>query len=79
MRVHGAAARETDGGRCFAEGCRWLYGFGEGVDYTEAASYLKREVDILTVLQHPNIIHYYESFKFGDALYIVMELVEGGA
>ena len=42
MRVHGAAARETDGGRCFAEGCRWLYGFGEGVDYTEAASYLKR-------------------------------------
>ena len=42
VRVHGAAARETDGGRCFAEGCRWLYGFGEGVDYTEAASYLKR-------------------------------------
>ena len=42
VRVHGAAARETDGTVCFAEGCRWLYGFGEGVDYPEAASYLKR-------------------------------------
>lgn len=42
VRVSGAAARESDGGRAFAEGCRWLYGFGEGVDYTEAASYLKR-------------------------------------
>ena len=46
-------------------------------DAQQSASYLAREVDILTVLNHPNIIHYYESFKFNDALYIVMELVEG--
>jgi NIMA (never in mitosis gene a)-related kinase len=52
-------------------------GLGGGTDAAQSASYLKREVDILTVLQHPNIVHYYESFKFGDSLYIVMELVEG--
>ena len=52
-------------------------GGGGGNDAGEASSHLKREVDILTVLQHPNIVHYYESFKFNEALYIVMELVEG--
>ena len=57
-----AASSGADGGRSTAE---------------NPTSYLKREVDILTVLQHPNIIHYYESFKFKESLYIVMELVEG--
>jgi len=43
----------------------------------QPGSYLKREVKILSTLQHPNIIRYYESFQQGKALYIVMELVEG--
>lgn len=33
VRVSGAAARESDGGRAFAEGCRWLYGYGEGIKH----------------------------------------------
>ena len=43
----------------------------------QPVSYLKREVKILSTLQHPNIIRYYESFQQGKSLYIVMELVEG--
>ena len=35
------------------------------------------EVQILSTLQHPNIIGYYESFTQAHNLYIVMELVEG--
>ena len=49
---------------------------GQG-DASQSASYLHREVSILTMLNHPNVIHYYESFKVGESLYIVMELVEG--
>ncbi|KAK7249162.1 hypothetical protein SO694_00045223 [Aureococcus anophagefferens] len=49
VRVSGAAARESDGGRAFAEGCRWLYGYGEGVNYHEAVAYLKRGAE----LKHP--------------------------
>ena len=48
---------------------------GEGVEEPTAA--VKREVQILSTLQHPNIISYYESFKHKHNLYIVMELVEG--
>ncbi|KAL3892563.1 MAG: hypothetical protein SGPRY_015012, partial [Prymnesium sp.] len=50
-------------------------GKSEGKEAT--ASLLKREVAILSQLHHPNIIRYYESFQQGEALYIVMELVEG--
>ena len=49
VRVSGAAARESDGGRAFAEGCRWLYGYGEGINYHEAVAYLKRGAE----LKHP--------------------------
>ncbi|XP_023311409.1 serine/threonine-protein kinase Nek7 [Anoplophora glabripennis] len=36
------------------------------------------EVDILSTLNHPNIIRYIESFKDEDSLQIVMEYADGG-
>jgi serine/threonine protein kinase len=36
-----------------------------------------KEVDILSQLDHPNIVRYYSSFLEGPNVYIVMELVEG--
>ncbi len=36
-----------------------------------------KEVSILKELEHPNIVRYYNSFQEGEALYLVMELVDG--
>ena len=46
-------------------------------DGEQSATLLEREVQILSTLQHPNIIRYYDSFTHCDSFYIVMELVEG--
>lgn len=59
-----------------------VYGEGSGEeprdpDGEQSATLLEREVQILSTLQHPNIIRYYDSFQQGDSFYIVMELVEG--
>jgi len=59
-----------------------VYGGGSGEeprdsDGEQSATLLEREVQILSTLQHPNIIRYYDSFQQGDSFYIVMELVEG--
>lgn len=37
-----------------------------------------REVDILTKLDHPNIVKYYESYDDEKFLYLVMEYIGGG-
>lgn len=42
-----------------------------------AANEMGKEVDILSQLDHPNIVRYYSSFLEGNNIYIVMELVEG--
>ena len=68
----------ADGG--FGGGGGGLFGVGGGgseADAAQSANYLKREVQILSTLQHPNIINYYESFTHNRSLCIVMELVEG--
>ena len=36
-----------------------------------------KEVDILSQLDHPNIVRYYSSFVEGPSMFILMELVEG--
>ena len=59
-----------------------VHGGGSGAelrdsDGEQSATLLEREVQILSTLQHPNIIRYYDSFQQGDFFYIVMELVEG--
>ena len=44
-----------------------------------AAKEMGKEVEILSQLDHPNIVRYYTSFLEGPSVYIVMELVEGAS
>jgi len=44
----------------------------------ECARELAREVDILSSLSHPNIIHFLKTYETPTSLYLVMELVSGG-
>lgn len=39
---------------------------------------LKREIEVLKVCQHPNIIRFYDVFENSDYIYIVMEYLKGG-
>jgi calcium/calmodulin-dependent protein kinase I len=39
---------------------------------------LKTEIQILSLLNHPNIIKLHETFDEGSDIYIITELVEGG-
>lgn len=38
---------------------------------------LKREIDIMKKVSHPNILHLYEIFEDDEHVYIVMELING--
>ena len=39
---------------------------------------LKREIEVLKICQHPNIIRFYDVFENSDYIYIVMECLNGG-
>ena len=39
---------------------------------------VKKEVDILKAMDHPNIVRFYGSFYDRKKIYIVMEKLEGG-
>ena len=39
---------------------------------------IKQEIKILSRLDHPNIIKYYETFESPNYIYLVMELCDGG-
>jgi serine/threonine protein kinase len=39
---------------------------------------LQSEVDILSQLDHPNVVRLFEIFDEGDMLYLVLELMIGG-
>ena len=39
---------------------------------------LQSEVDILSQLDHPNVVKLFEIFDEGDFLYLVLELMDGG-
>lgn len=39
---------------------------------------LQSEVDILSQLDHPNVVKLYEIFDEGDCMYLVLELMSGG-
>jgi len=40
--------------------------------------YLKREIDIVTKVDHPNVVHTYDVFESEDSIFIVMEYLPGG-
>lgn len=40
--------------------------------------FLRRELDILRQLDHPNVLRLYEAFEDDSAIYLVLELCEGG-
>lgn len=44
----------------------------------DVSSFVRREVDILRRLDHPNIIRLYEAFEDDATIYIVLEVCEGG-
>jgi len=44
-------------------------------DHLEA---IKEEVSILTKLDHPNIVKYYETYIDEKYIYLVMEYIDGG-
>lgn len=48
------------------------------VESNEVLSQALKEVSNMKKLQHPNIVHYHNSFQEGSKLYIVMEYVDGG-
>lgn len=39
---------------------------------------IKEEVSILTKLDHPNIVKYYETYEDEKNIYLVMEYIGGG-
>ena len=39
---------------------------------------LRREVGIMTTVDHPNIVKYYETYDDRKYIYLVMELCRGG-
>jgi serine/threonine protein kinase len=39
---------------------------------------LQSEVDILSQLDHPNVVKLFEIFDEGDCIYLVLELMDGG-
>ena len=39
---------------------------------------LKREIEVLKICQHPNIIRFFDVFENADYIYIVMEYLKGG-
>ena len=44
----------------------------------EAEEMLQNEVEILSQLDHPNVVKLIEIFDEDDCVYLVMELMEGG-
>eukprot|EP00667_Euglena_gracilis_P008018 EG_transcript_8104 len=44
---------------------------------TEKAS-IRKEAQLLSSFDHPNIVHFYDSFEVNDTLYIIMEFADGG-
>ena len=39
---------------------------------------MQSEVDILSQMDHPNVVKLYEIFDEGDCMYLVLELMSGG-
>lgn len=44
----------------------------------DAIEMIKQEVQILSSIDHPNIVKYYETYDDESKLYLVMEYINGG-
>merc|ERR1719223_1054245 len=44
----------------------------------DVGGFVRREIDILRRLDHPNIVKLYEAFEDADGMYLVLELLDGG-
>jgi serine/threonine protein kinase len=54
-----------------------LNGFRHGLDEDDQLA-LQNEVDILSQIDHPNVLKLFEIFEEDYFMYLVMELMEGG-
>ena len=53
--------------------------YGEdGTDVPDEVKQLQREIDILKILKHVNIVEYYKNAVINNYLVILMEFVPGG-
>jgi serine/threonine protein kinase len=39
---------------------------------------VRREIEVIKILQHPNIIRFYDVFEDLNNIYVVMEILSGG-
>eukprot|EP00668_Euglena_longa_P001869 GGOE01002190.1.p1 GENE.GGOE01002190.1~~GGOE01002190.1.p1 ORF type:complete len:559 (-),score=166.34 GGOE01002190.1:456-2075(-) len=64
--------RWKDGLRCIAKECKM-----GSLSPTEKAS-IRKEAQLLSSFDHPNIVRFFDSFEVNDTLYIIMEFADGG-
>ena len=51
----------------------------DGTDIPDEVKQLQREIDVLKILKHPNIVEYYKNAVINNYLVILMEFVPGGS
>lgn len=50
----------------------------DGSDVDTATKKLEREIAIMKLVQHPNVMSLFDVYESAEDLYLVLELVEGG-
>ena len=45
--------------------------------YEEDKNRLEREIEVLKIIRHPNLIHLYSVLKKDDTIYLIMKYIKG--